>query len=378
MNLKNSKILQVGVSGYIGGVECFLMDMQEVLYQKGVRFDYFYRATSPFYDYTEFLKKYESKVFTGDGKNYSFLNRLKVAFKLFLLLKKNKNYRIIHINTGSSTQLFMYALIGKMLNRKVIVHSHNNDAIKKGILRNILRDITKQHIHKVADLMLACSKEAALWSFRKEDNVHIVRGGVHIDELKYNSDVEKEMRRKFQLENKIVIGQIGRLEVQKNHEFSLKIIAKLKIIIPEIYFIIIGSGSLESTLKTQVEELQIQENVLFLTTVCNDDKYMLYQMIDIILFPSLFEGFGSVAVEAQAAGKVVLCSEKVSRETIITNNIFFLPLEQDVWLQSVMLHTKKNIKEDTSELLRNTEYDNLYMSNKLFEMYYNVLNGIDG
>ena len=54
-----------------------------------------------------------------------------------------------------------------------------------------------------------------------------------------------------------------------------------------------------------------------------------------MLFPSLWEGLGMVAVEAQSAGIPCICSEFVPKLVSVSKNCKFLPLIKDIWLKEI-------------------------------------------
>ena len=63
-----------------------------------------------------------------------------------------------------------------------------------------------------------------------------------------------------------------------------------------------------------------------------------YQVMDAFVFPSLHEGFGIAAVEAQAAGLLVWISDRVPQEVVVTNRVYTFSLDQQPgeWAEDIL------------------------------------------
>lgn len=131
-----------------------------------------------------------------------------------------------------------------------------------------------------------------------------------------NENTRREVKQELGLENKFVVGHVGRLHPQKNHDFLIEVFAEIKKKKPDAELILVGTGPLEEKVRSKVADMGLIENVQFLGN--RKDMNRIYQAMDIFVFPSLFEGLGIVAIEAQAAGVPIVCSEGLPPETDIT------------------------------------------------------------
>lgn len=111
--------------------------------------------------------------------------------------------------------------------------------------------------------------------------------------------------------------------------------------------ILVGTGPLEEKVKSKVVEKGLSDCVHFLGN--RKDMNRIYQAMDVFVFPSLFEGLGIVAIEAQAAGVPIVCSEGLPPETDIT------PIYQKLLLSdgaekwaNVALEMAQNLKAHTN------------------------------
>ena len=131
-----------------------------------------------------------------------------------------------------------------------------------------------------------------------------------------NANTRKEIRKELGLEDKFVVGHVGRLHPQKNHDFLIDVFAEIKKKKPDAELILVGTGPLEEKVRSKVADMGLTESVQFLGN--RKDMNRIYQAMDVFVFPSLFEGLGIVAIEAQAAGVPIVCSEGLPPETDIT------------------------------------------------------------
>lgn len=83
------------------------------------------------------------------------------------------------------------------------------------------------------------------------------------------------------------------------------------------------------------------------------------QAMDAFIFPSLYEGLGIVAIEAQATGLQVYKSNNVPQECVVTPNVYSLSLEKSAkfWAENILEKTKDFNRCDTSKMIKKEGYD---------------------
>ena len=101
---------------------------------------------------------------------------------------------------------------------------------------------------------------------------------------------------------------IGRLAAHKNIQVAIKAIKIVKKSFPKVSLIIIGDGEYKKNLQQLVDELDLQDNVVFKDQTSEGEKIKLLASSQALLFPSLIEGFGIVILEAFMQKKPVLVS----------------------------------------------------------------------
>lgn len=118
--------------------------------------------------------------------------------------------------------------------------------------------------------------------------------------------------------------------------YLLDIFNELQKSVPDSILLLIGKGELMEQVKTRVEELGIQDKVIFAGV--RSDVPQLLSAMDVFLFPSLYEGMPNTVVEAQATGLPCVISDTITREANITGLVTYLPLSASTaaWVEKVL------------------------------------------
>jgi len=169
---------------------------------------------------------------------------------------------------------------------------------------------------------------------------------------------------------------VGRLVFYKNLEVIIKAINILKKSDPSVKLIIVGGGPHRKNLEKMVQELKLQNHVKFTGFVSNKEKIRLIRSAHALLFPSLYEGFGLVLLEAFAQRRPVLVSNVKPLSDIVTNDINGLiisPYDEKEWAAKMqkILHNHEladNMGARGRELLEK-EYNPQIMKERIINMY---------
>lgn len=297
--------------------------------------------------------------------------RLIYNHRLYKFLKEN-SYDIIHINSGAFFFTLQVVIISKRAGIKnIIVHSHNT--LKLSRIKKFLIKLLNPLYCKMISVKLTCSKQAAKSLFRKTDDVILVKNGIDVEKFKYNEKIREEYRKDLNIENKIVYGNVGRLEKQKNHDFLIDVFYELQKK-QKAVLLLIGKGTLENSLKEKVANLKIQDKVIFLGY--REDTNKLLNAIDIFILPSLYEGLPVSLIEAQTNGLPTIVSNGVTNEANISENFTQIASNQvEIWIKEIL---KVNIdSEKRTNAYKNTiknEYDIKYTAKQLERIYFNLIN----
>ena len=256
-------------------------------------------------EYEELLKQKGIKNYKLANKNHAF-SYMKDIYRLV----RKENYNKVYIH-GNSSFMILEAFPCKMAGVKVITHCHNTKPTK-GYLKYYLM---KPFFNLFVDCKIGCSKEAADWAYFGKRIV--INNGVDIFRFKYDQTVREEIRHELGLEDNCVVGHIGTFNEQKNHKKLISIFEELIKVKSDARLLLIGDGALKDSILSDITDRGLSEYVVDKKYVKNPEEYI--QAMDVMILPSLFEGFCLVALEAQASGLPVIVSEKIPDVAIATD-----------------------------------------------------------
>ena len=247
----------------------------------------------------------------------------------------------IHLHTSSWRGFLIEEIAMDMGIPKVIVHSHSSgiDFCNEEERERIWKDHTyyKEHFTmQYATDVCACSRLAADWLFSSRIPREIIRtmpNAVDVKKFHLNRKVREQMRRELGVEGRVVVGNVGRYSFTKNQEFLVRAFTKAYKKNQQLFLIMIGEGERAEEIRRLVEQLGMTAHIRCLGWSERISEYL--QAMDGFCLPSKFEGLPISVVEAQAAGLKCLVSDTVTRETDLTGLITFLPLEEEIWTESI-------------------------------------------
>lgn len=116
-------------------------------------------------------------------------------------------------------------------------------------------------------------------------------------------------RARYALPSEKLVVSVGRLVDEKGMQVLVRAAPEVLAAVPETKFVIAGKGPQADYLAGLVDELGLQGKVLLAGFISDEDRNRLYKTAQCAVFPSLYEPFGIVALEAMAARVPVVVSE---------------------------------------------------------------------
>ncbi|EGE54561.1 glycosyltransferase [Streptococcus parauberis] len=278
----------------IGGIENMIMQMYRHIDRDKFEFD--------FLVHDENKNFYEDEINSFGGKLYriDFISKhpIKHVVNFIKFFKKHPEYQIIHIHTTYSI-MFVDAMIAKLFDRKVIIHSHNSSAPGK---RKIIHKLFKNIQNYFSDYRVSCSDYASEWMFPKRVQNEVVfwPNALDITCLKFDSKLRDTLRTDYQVGDKFIIGNIGRFSYQKNQTKLIDVFTYYNKYNSNSELWLIGDGPDKVKLKSYVEELGISDYVKFMGPTDNVVAYL--SALDFFIMTSHYEGLPLSLIEAQATG----------------------------------------------------------------------------
>ncbi len=262
---------------------------------------------------------------------------------------RSEKYDAVHIHGNSATMAFdllLAALAGIPVR---ISHIHNTATNHPA-----LHAAVKPLLNAVVTDPAACSVPAGKWLYTKPFT--LVKNGIDPERFAFDAEARERVRRELGLSDALVIGHVGRFRRQKNHEFLLEIFDEIAGRRPDAVLLLIGEGELLEEIREKVRTTGLAEKVIFCGTTDRISDY--YMAMDVFLLPSLYEGLGIAAVEAQAAALPAVLSDEVPEEAVFEENVKRLPLSESaaVWAETVIGNAGGE-RGDRREDVRRAGYD---------------------
>ena len=334
--MKKEPIRVLQIIGFVcgGGVEAVIMNYYRNIDRTKVQFDFVidgYEKTS-----------LDDEILSLGGKVYKVVpytkNVLKNIYQIYRIIKDNK-YEIVHsnMNTLAVFSLFAAWLAGA---RVRILHNHST-AVKSEKLRSALKYILRPFAPIFANRYMACSFLAGEWMYGKKKmqsgKVKVLNNAIDVDKFAYNPEIRKQLRHELNIEkDTLVSGHVGRFMYQKNHDFLIDIFKEIHTQKKNSVLLLIGDGPLRHIIEEKVKNYNLQDSVKFLGL--RKDVKDLYNVMDVFVLPSWYEGLPVVSVEAQANGLPCFVSDRVSKECKLSSSMNFVSLNKsaDCWSKEIL------------------------------------------
>ncbi|MBN2412328.1 glycosyltransferase [candidate division KSB1 bacterium] len=256
------------------------------------------------------LKKEEpaGEIYKQEGMRVFFLGNGKYSVGnvtgLIKLVDREK-IDLLHLHGYSSANFGRIAAREKGIPN--IVHEH---AILKILPHQYLADFL---LRKMTDSAIGVS--GAVKEFLSKGRhvpaelIKIVYNGVNLEKFqKCGQETLANLRREFSLQkDNIIIGALTRLREEKGNEYLIRAMPAVIEKYPAVRLLIAGDGPLKEKLESLVRELGLEKHVYLIGF--RTDVLDLLTLFDIVVIPSLNEGFGLVMVEAMAMEKPIVATK---------------------------------------------------------------------
>jgi len=142
------------------------------------------------------------------------------------------------------------------------------------------------------------------------DKIHHVTMGVDVNKFHPVSG-DNEIIERLELHDKKVILTVGNLVERKGHDMVIQSLPEVLKMVPNVVYLIVGTGERKQHLKQMVADLDLGNQVIFVGRVTDMELSEYYRACDVFIMPSRevggnVEGFGIVFLEANACSKPVI------------------------------------------------------------------------
>lgn len=367
-NNKPLRILHVTGTMNRGGAEVMLMDL------------FRHKSKDVVYDFLVNRKRkdmgksgdFDQEILSNDAKIFYIGTQFELGPVVYILhfrkiVKKIKpNIVHIHLNAKSGIIALAARLSGV---KRVIVHCHADIRFRgpkwKVVLNNTEMFFQKILISFFATDFWGCSVEAnkrLYWGYLQPKTV-VINNAIDVDAFLNISEIQvHDLRKSYKANNNILIlGNVGRIVRHKNIIFLLDLLKELnnrKIVSKLVIAGRIDDQKYFEEFMTKAKNLKIDQQIIYIGD--RDDIPVVMSTFDVFVGPALREGFGLVAVEAQAAGVPCVLNKGFPSSVDMGLNlvIFISNFNLNEWADKVLSQWKNKCTD--KKLIKNHITNNGY------------------
>lgn len=341
-------------------------------YMDHEEFDFGFLMQAP----NELKKTKEYKKYGFDIRKFSIPQRVnpeRFRDEIYSIL--SDGYDVLHLHTSYWRGFMIEEIAMEIGVPRVIVHSHSsaidqNDPVERSNQLEIHNNLKDRFSDKLATDFWACSNLAAQWLFGPQipqEKIRILPNAINVENYMFDQSVRDRVRNKNGLCGKLVLGNIGRFEYQKNQSFLIDVFKRVRDSINNAFLVLIGEGLNEGELRKRICKYGLDDYVLFVGWQDNVNEWL--QAFDVFCLPSLFEGFPISLVEAQTSGLKCIVSKNVTNEANLTGDICYECLDAEKWASKIGDWASGYDRSDSSDDVIEAGYDIRSAAKKL-ENYY--------
>ena len=338
-----------------GGAETFLMKMYRQFDRKKYQMDFVVSIKEKgFYD--DEILSLGGKIYYISSKSNGFIKNFN---SIKNLVKAEHYHYVMRVSQHSLSALELFAAKLGGANIRIFRSSNSNTTTGVGI-DVLLHKLCSFMPRLFANIKIAPSTEAAEFMFGKncikKGKAILLHNAIDLNVYKYQYEARQKIRTDFGLNDKIIIGHIGRLNHQKNHSFLIDVFATFYKKHSNARLLLIGTGELENKIRSKVNNLGLNDAVIF--TGVRSDIPQLLSAMDVFVFPSLYEGMPNTVIEAQANGLPCVIADTITKEADITGLVRYMSLERSAeeWAAAVDEQMSMG-RKDTRQAFIDAKYD---------------------
>lgn len=355
------RVLHIVTDMNRGGLETMIMNYYRCIDKSKLQFDFLeHRSEKSAYD--EEIEKLGGKIYRIQRLNPMSLSYFKALDAFF----EEHKYLIVHSHLDCMSAYPLRAAKKAGIPIR-ISHAHSTSQDKNW--KYIIKIISKQFISKYATDLFACSKQAGKWMFSSE-NVRILKNAIDSKKYSFDENCRNKLREELNCVNDLVVGHVGRFSYPKNHDYLIDIFYELSRRCSDVKLILLGDGERLQEVKEKVSKLGIEDKIIFLGIKENVSEYLM--AMDIFVFPSIYEGLGIAAIEAQATGIPCIVSDRLPAESTVIQELVVrksIDLPAKEWAKEIVTIKKINRINRQSEIEK-SGFDIVSAANELEDFYF--------
>lgn len=305
------------------------------------------------------------------GKYYNLppftLKSIRKHIELINEIIEKEKPQIVHVH-NLETGVFTLYIAKKYGIKTRILHARTTK------FHNDSRQIVRKMLHKISPIYatdyFACSENAATWGFgEKCKQARVIKNGIEIEKFRFDESMRNKVRSEYQILDKTVIGTVGRMAPSKNMEFLIRTFKYYKEDNPNSVLLIVGDGPDKKKAEDLQKQLSLGESLIFAGE--RSDVWNYYMSFDYFIGSSLWEGFGTTAIEAQATGLPTIVSTEFPETVVVSPFIKRVDLSEGIegWGKRLLNMEKRDRKPEDSRYIKDSGYDARDVAKGLEDFY---------
>lgn len=340
------RVLHVLGNTNLGGAESRIMDLYRHTDRNRVQFDFLVHSGEEGF-YEKEIRELGGRIFRVPRfRIYNYFSYRKALKEFF-----HEHHEFALVQGHMTSTAAIYLPIAKKAGVKKTAAHARSAGVDKG-LKGTMTRFLRRNLADKADYLFTCSELAGISVYGekavREGKTIFIPNAIDCAEFTFDPVKRKKMREELGLTDALIIGHVGRFHYAKNHEYLLRVFAKLCQMGTRAcgstaetgadqnhHLILLGEGPLMEDTRKLAEELGVADRVHFLGNHKNIADY--YQAMDYFVYPSRYEGMPGTIVEAQASGLPCLMSDTICGEVIATELVETMSIEKEpkVWAEEL-------------------------------------------
>jgi len=342
------RVLHVLNQMNLGGAESIIMNLYRNISTDKVQFDFaVHEADKGHFD--EEIRERGGRIYIWP--RFGITTLLKYIKEVNRFFQEHREYKIVHGHIVSFG--FVYQLIARKNGVKIrIGHVHTSST--ESHLRGYLTLIMIKLLRYCVTNYFACSNPAGQFAYGKRNmrkgKVRIINNAIDAHKISFSSVDREFVRNELGIKDEFVIGHVGNFRYAKNHGFLLAIFEEILKVRQDVVLLLVGDGKLKEQIIKKAHDLGIYDKVVFAGQ--RNDVSAILSAMDVLVFPSHYEGLSCAVIEAQSAGLSCFVSDTISKEVDITELVQFISLNEraEFWAAKVLEDAGFERKDMYSEI----------------------------
>jgi len=306
---------------------------------------------------------------------------MRIPYRLARVVREHA-VTVLHSHGGGRADFFVY-LASKLVNIPVKITTVANLVegwFEVNPLQLYVYKKIQRKAEKVFDHFICVSEYLADNLIHQHElektKISTIYNGIDLDYFNAALEFPRKRNELLREGEEILIGAIGRLVAEKGLEYLLECMPEVLKRFTQLKLLVVGDGPLKTHLEKRVLSLGLKDNIIF--TGFRSDIREVLSCLDILILPSLLEGFPMIILEAMAMAKPIVASDIPGiREQIIDGkNGILVPVKDSNALaiaiinilaerkvaENIGLAARKTVDEKFSIERMVAETESLYLS----------------